>query len=193
MEFTLPKHNGDLYIHYDNNNIPEYIFKCGHHTIYEFINLKNVLPKYIVLPKLNPDAYIPQTNKEMVNSKQWNGESYISGNIKIKPNCFHGVKKATLVVPFNTSVMLDWSCFDDGSEIELITPENLSLKQIFRRFDNGYDYDYENWTLIADKNIKVDITGTSDSYCSKDFGPEDNKRIKYKVTHQNFKTDEATK
>ena len=80
-------------------------------------------------------------------------KDYIEGRVKICDGCFQGIKKAKIIVPFENSIMLDWGCFEDDAEIEFLLPENLTLKQIYRRFDTGFDYEHENWTLIGDKNI----------------------------------------
>lgn len=40
-----------------------------------------------------------------------------------------------------------------NAKLEIVIPNNLTLKQTYRRFDDGFDYERENWALIADKKI----------------------------------------
>ena len=83
--------------------------------------------------------------------------------MRISPKAFKGIDKANIVIPFDTSVMLDWECFDDNSYIKFLIPDTMDLKQVNRMFDTGFDYERENWTLIADKRLHGcdDISGDS--------------------------------
>ena len=111
-------------------------------------------PEFIVLPKLNVDTLdlVSKSKSEAdIANFDFYDFSYITGLITIEPKAFKGVENADIVIPFNTSVALEWTCFDDNSNITFLLPENMNLKQIYRTFDTGYDYESEHWTLIADK------------------------------------------
>ena len=107
---------------------------------------------------------------------------YITGRVKICDGCFSGIEKARIVVPFESSIMLDWDSFDRDAEIEFVLRKNLTLKQIFRRFDAGYDYEHENWTLVGDKKIIGQCEFAGDNYAIMDYTDE----LEHKVA--NFTT-----
>ena len=105
-----------MYIKFRDNS-PEYGFICEGDEIKSFINLTDNIPDIIVLPYINQNAFVPECQEQMDVAKRWGfGKGFIKGNIRIAPNCFKGFKKANICMPFNSSVMLDWGCFDDESE-----------------------------------------------------------------------------
>ena len=168
----LPKKCGEMYIMFDDAGAPEYGFKVfvnqysGKAVIEEFIPLSSGTFKTIVLPKVIDDQELVVYNaKDLDISKyssirwgsQWKAETmltkYATGNITITDDCFKGIKEATIVVPFKNSVMLDWGSFEKDAKINLVLPKGFCLKQIYRTFDTGFDYEHENWTLIADEKL----------------------------------------
>lgn len=189
----LPKKCGDMYIMFDDNNQPEYGFLCEQnydtYSIKKFVNLKQDAPEFIVLPKLNEDTlYLDSKSEKEADIANFNFYDfpYITGLITIEPKAFKGVNDADIVIPFNTSVALDWNCFDDNSNITFLLPDSMNLKQIYRRFDTGYDYESEHWTLIADKKLNGSNYENRDSYSVSDYD-NDNKYVNYSVNHERFK------
>lgn len=162
---NLPIKCGKMYIKFDENNQPEYGFDVSGNQIRRFVPLTDKKITSIILPRLvesskfeitsinekNPDKYLVLDQKMEM-------QEYISGRVKICNNCFRGLQKARIIVPFENSIMLDWGSFDQNAEIELVTPQNLTLKQIYRTFSTGYDYVRENWTLIGDEKISGEFS-----------------------------------
>ena len=187
MKLNLPKKCGEMYVAFDENNNPLYGFRVRGYKeciIEEFVRLSDELPEFIVLPKLNKNAFVPEEADEFDLSKLgvFRGEDYVKGNIKLCNRCFKGIKNAKIVLPYNTSVMLDWGCFDDGAEIEFVVPENIGLKQVYRTFDTGFDYEHEYWTILCDKRIVCEIGGYGDSYCTSEYTIDYNPFNKFKIS-----------
>jgi len=188
----VPKKCGNMYIMFDENNEPLYGFEVYGNKITKFIPLtdKKSIYNCIVLPKIveseKPEVPCVGDKEESWHMQYWQKKAYcdyISGNVKICPGCFEGIDKARIIVPFENSIMLDWSSFDDDAQIELVLPKRLELKQIHRMFDDGFDYARENWTLIGDKSIAGEFSFggfRSDDYSIADY---DEKRLDYKVAN----------
>lgn len=183
---NLPKKCGDMHIKLDDNNEPEYGFEVSGNKIINFVKLCDKPIEEIVLPRLADDIECPRLEDNSTfapyttNMQKKTMKKYVNGNIKICDGCFSGLKKATIVVPFENSVMLDWGSFDRDAEIEFVVPEDYALKQVYRRFDAGYDYEHENWTLIADKNLDANFEYNSlghESYCVMDYNEEDLRQV----------------
>lgn len=177
MKINLPVKQGDLYVKYDANNIPEYAFKVKYDKhITEFINMKETKPNYIVLPKLNTDAYTPSMADQYVYlNDNFDNSNYLEGNIRICKNCFKGVKDAKIIVPQNTSVVFEKKCFDKKAKVEIIAPKNLELKQMVLRFDPMIKNGYDTWTMLCDNNVFIKDSYVNGRYfaCNfeKDFSP----------------------
>ena len=193
---NTPKKCGKMYIKFDDKNQPEYGFVVSGNRIQKFIPLTDNDSIYvsIILPKLIESAEpeiksIDESNphKSMLYMQKQKLEDYVVGKVKICDGCFEGIKKARIIVPFENSIMLDWGSFDKDADIELVMSKNLDLKQIYRRFDTGYDYERENWTIIGDKNISGQFgNGTygSDQFSIVDYNEED---LDYKVANFTIK------
>ena len=180
---NLPRKCGEMYIKFDDNNEPEYGFLVGFNSINKFIKLCDKEIDTIILPPIVESEKcavesIDENKKQdkfMLEAEKDYLQDYITGRLKICDKCFKGIKKARIIVPFENSVMLDWGCFDSDAEIEFVLPKNLGLKQIKRRFDTYFDYENENWTLIADKNISGNLGWrgfSSDFYSIDEYNPE---------------------
>lgn len=187
---NLPKQCGKMYIKFDKDNQPEYGFEVSYNEIKKFVPLSDKEIHTIILPKLVESSEFDMSNIDenspCISSlyfKKQIMKDYISGSVKISDTCFKGVKKCRIIVPFENSIMLDWGSFDENAEIELILPKNLTLKQIYRTFDTGFDYEHENWTVIADKKISGQFSfGAygSDDYSIAEYAEED---LDYKVAN----------
>ena len=187
MKFDLPKKCGDMYIVFDKKKNPLYGFKLTGYRdsiIAEFVRLTEKLPEFIVLPKINEKAFVPEKEEEFdfSNLNTFLCEGYVKGNLILCSKSFKGIDKAKIVLPFNTSVMLDWGCFDDGAKIEFIVPENIGLKQIYRTFDTGFDYQHENWPILCDKRIVCEIGAYGDSHTAGEYTKECNPYNSYKIS-----------
>lgn len=181
---NLPIKCGDMYIKFNNNGKPQYGFKVNkrNEVIQEFINLTDNTPKIIILPSLEPNfAVHPKGNHLRMIGKFNPYREYINGNIRINPQAFKGIAEATIVVPNDTSIMLDWGAFDDGANIDFILPKNMGIKQIFRAFSGVIAYEHENWTLLADRDLQVDIDTYSSSYDCMDYTPNMNKNVRFSI------------
>lgn len=157
---NLPRRYGKMYIKFDENNCPKYAFEVDGNRIKKFVPLTDEEIKTIVLPKLTENNRFDIASIDEKNSCQstlfyqkTKMQEYITGSVKICSGCFADLKKTRIVVPFENSIMLDWDSFDSNAKVELVVPSNLTLKQIYRVFDNGFDYERENWTLLGDKKI----------------------------------------
>ena len=163
---NLPKKCGNMYIMFDENNNPEYGFEVGkgykNYLIKKFHIMCDKKIDTIVLPKLFEDD--TQRYADIDKESEYSFHYYLTGNVKICSDCFNGIKKARIIVPFVSSVMIDWGSFEEDAEIELVLHKNLDLKTVYRRFDTGFDYEREYWTLIGDK----DLTGSS-RLCGDDY------------------------
>ena len=185
---NTPKKCGDMYIKYDENNNPEYGFLFSENQLVKFVPLTNKPIHSIILPQMVKNETFDMADiDEDTQSKSLAYlyknilRTYITGSVQIKEDCFKGIKKARIIVPFENSIMLDWGCFDEDSNIELVLPKTLTLKQIYRTFDTGFDYEHENWTIIADKDIRGEFGWggfQSENYTIADYHPED---LDYKV------------
>ena len=185
---NLPKKCGDMYIMFDDAGAPEYGFKVHEYkgsnyaVIEEFIPLSSGPFKTIVLPKVledqelvyNPKYARRQTKNDKNSSSMWflehALEKYVKGHIKVKDECFKGIKEAKIVVPFKTSVMLDWGSFDNDAKIDFVLPKGFCLKQVYRMFDSGFDYERENWTIIADEKLGGQFGTNSDHMSILEYG-----------------------
>lgn len=157
---NLPRKCGKLYIKFDESNQPEYGFEVVGQQIKKFVPLTDKNFETIILPKLVEDYAFDIPSKEEVGPYKSllyyrNREmcDYVVGSEKVCADCFKGLKKAKIVIPFENSVMFDWGSFDQDAQIELIVPDSLALKQVYRCFDTGFDYEHENWTIVADKSL----------------------------------------
>ena len=159
---NTPKNCGKMYIKFDDKNQPEYGFVVSGNNIQKFIPLTDNGSIYIgiILPKIIESAKPEITTidesspyKSILYMQKQKLKDYVTGKVKICDGCFEGIKKARIIVPFENSLMLDWGSFDKDADIELVVAKNLNLKQIYRRFDTGFDYEKENWTIIGDENI----------------------------------------
>ncbi len=129
-------------------------------------------------------------NEKFIISKCKNAlEKYANGAMEVATGCFAGIKKLTLVVPADYSIMLGWNCFDNNAEINLELPKDMTLKQIFRIFDTSFDYERENWTLISHKNFNY----KNKNYCgihTTEFKPEYASRYKFTISGKKLEFDE---
>ena len=192
MELKLPKKSGEMYIYFDENNIPLYGFKVEWKNIVQFVRLADELPEFIVLPKINEKEFVPKHEFNLADlDTSFIAEGYVKGNIKLCDGCFKGIRSAKIVLPFNTSVMLDWGCFDKGAKIEFVVPQNIGLKQVYRTFDTGFDYEHENWPILCDKRIICDIADYKDSYCTREHTKDCTPYNEYKIS-KDYYVDEET-
>ena len=188
----LPKKCGNIYIMFDDKNQPLYGFEVYENKITKFIPLtdNDSIYKCIVLPKIveseKPEAPNVDDEQSSESMKYWQKMAYcdyISGSVKIGVGCFEGIEKARIIVPFENSIMIDWGSFDEDAQVELVLAKNLALKQVYRMFDDGFDYQRENWTLVGDKSLAGEFSMggfRSDHYSIADY---DEKRSDYKVAN----------
>ena len=186
---NLPKKCGDVYIKFDENNNPEYGFKITENYrnqkyIENFIKMTDKNIDTIILPKLFDKG--ESIEAEKISSEDWSNkyylffEEYVTGEVRLRPDAFKGIKNAKIVVPFTSSIMIDYGSFDKDANIEFITSPNLRLKQVYRCFDTAFDYEHENWTLIADKSFNFDGRICGDDYTIKDYNEEN---VNYKAAN----------
>ena len=184
---NLPRKCGKMYIMFDDNNQPEYGFEVVGNKIKKFIPLTDKEIVSIVLPKLveNNEFDISSIDekshyKAMLYFQKTEMREYITGCVKICDGCFDGLKKAKIIVPFENSIMLDWGSFEQDADVELVMSPNLTLKQIYRRFDTGFDYERENWTIVGDKKISGQFGFGKDEFSILNFNEKD---LDYKVAN----------
>lgn len=187
MKFDLPIiQRGNKYVKFNKDGYAEYGFIVEGGRIKKFINYDQDLkiPNFIVLPNLNADEYVPTEYFDFFMDGDKCGEKYINGNIVIEKNCFKGIKKATIIVPINTSVKLCYGCFDDDAKIDFVVSNNMGFKQIFRTSTNcEYSYMQDGtWTLLADSRIDVDFMTNISGYGSVEYNPEDKSRAQYELS-----------
>ena len=164
----LPKKCGSVYIKFDKEKNPEYGFivdeEYGTKRIRKFLIMTNKNINTIILPNLVHESIVSakeiKSCTDELTSKHNNRfdkfERYVFGEVEICENCFKGIKKAKIVIPFNGSIMIDYGSFDNNAQIEFVTDQNLSLKHVYRIIDTIVGYEHENWTLVADKSLKFD-------------------------------------
>lgn len=170
---NLPKKIGENYVKFDKNGKPEYGFEVKYNKIItKFVNFTNKTPKVIILPIINY-KYVP-TDERCLDSDLYHVGDYVNGNVEIAEECFKGIMNAKIVVPNNTSIMLNDGCFEKGANIEFILPINMGIKQVFRNYNCGGFYEKENWTLLADKRLKKDMGSWRNAYSIKNFSNECN-------------------
>jgi len=189
----LPKKCGEMYIKFNKNGTPQYGFKVneiGNSKYYskeikiiEFINLTDEIPKQIVLPAFD-HKHVPTSDEELNFVNWYDDKNYFKGLVRVCDGCFKNIDEATIIVPNNTSIMLDWGCFKDNSKINFSLPKNMGIKHIFRGFSTSFDWEHEEWTLLADKRLNVNISDTSDSYTCQDFKTEFNRKVKFYVNNE---------
>ena len=144
---------GDLYIYFDENNISSYAFKVNldFNIIESFINLKDKMPAEIFLPNINGQSYIVENNIFTKDFKK--ASQYLKGNIIVGDNCFKGIKKLKIIVPFNFSVSFDLKAFDKDAVIEISTLANMGLIKVEYTFQTAVDEENECWILLGQKNL----------------------------------------
>lgn len=144
---------GDLYIYFDENNISSYAFKVNldFNIIESFINLRDKMPAEIFLPNINEQSYIVENNIFTKDFKK--ASQYLKGNIIIGDNCFKGIKKLKIIVPFNFSVSFDLKAFDKDAVIEIYTLANMGLIKVNYTFQTAVDEENECWILLGQKNL----------------------------------------
>lgn len=181
---NLPRKCGNFYIKFDDNNNPEYGFeveergfRSKNFYIKKFHLFTDKKIENIILPKLiDKSVLYPGIIKEIDkyrNSVFLSLDQYLKGEVRFCEGCFSGSKKLNITVPFNGSIMLDWGCFEDDAEITFTTSNELALKQVYRQFDTGFDYERENWTLVADKNLQYNGNLCGDSFYVEDYNEDD--------------------
>lgn len=189
---NLPRKCGNVYIKFDENNNPEYGFEIDSYRdkkyIKKFIIMTDNKIDTIIFPKLFEKG--ESIDAGHITQKDWSNrfflsfEKYATGEVKLCSDCFKGIKNAKIIIPFTGSIMVDYGSFEKDANIEFITKSNLSLKQVYRRFDTGFDYEHENWTLIADKSFNFDGKICGDDYYVEDYNEEN---IDYKVANLKLK------
>lgn len=144
---------GDLYIYFDENNISSYAFKVNldFNIIESFINLRDKMPAEIFLPNINGQSYIVENNIFTKDFKK--ASQYLKGNIIVGDNCFKGIKKLKIIVPFNFSVSFDLKAFDKDAVIEISTLANMGLIKVNYTFQTAVDEENECWILLGQKNL----------------------------------------
>ena len=144
---------GDLYIYFDENNISSYAFKVNldFNIIESFINLRDKMPAEIFLPNINDQSYIVENNIFTKDFKK--ASQYLKGNIIVGDNCFKGIKKLKIIVPFNFSVSFDLKAFDKDAVIEISTLANMGLIKVNYTFQTAVDEENESWILLGQKNL----------------------------------------
>lgn len=144
---------GDLYIYFDENNISSYAFKVNldFNIIESFINLRDKMPAEIFLPNINDQSYIVENNIFTKDFKK--ASQYLKGNIIVGDNCFKGIKKLKIIVPFNFSVSFDLKAFDKDAVIEISTLANMGLIKVNYTFQTAVDEENECWILLGQKNL----------------------------------------
>ena len=178
-----PKRCGGMYIMFDENSVPLYGFKVKKTNdccyLENFVLLSNKRIDKIVLPKVV--ASMPYDN-DMKNGKAFN---YLKGALRIKSNCFKGIKEAKIYVPFDNSIMMCYGAFDDEAKIDFVTKSNLTLFNVYHRYDAGWDYNEETWTIIGDKNLSdKDFGNNSDCMWVVELDKENKKYlVDYGIRH----------
>lgn len=184
-----------MYIMFDSKNNPEYGFTFAGNLLLKFIPLTDQPIHSIILPKLVeskkcPDGINPSQNASNLDYlKAEVLKKYISGSMEICTGCFEGVKQAEIMVPFDNSIKLEWGCFDRNADIELFLRNNLGLKQVDRRFDSGFGYQCNSWTVIADEKLggffSVGNLGNDDYF----IGNYSDALPEYKIANMSVKHD----
>ena len=174
----LPQKYGRTYIKFDDFKHPEYVFQISRGKVVKYIPLSENNDK-IILPQL-AESIVFTLPKNDMNAKgdfsEFNDkkvlQNYVYGRMRIGEGGFSGVKKASIIIPFESSILLEKGCFDKDAEIEFCLNENLALKQVQRIYYTGYDYRTESWPLICDKKFsgQYSMGGFGyDQYVIKDF------------------------
>lgn len=177
-----------MYVMFDESGNQEYGFIVEEgmgwprkqFRIKEFIKMCDKDINTIVLPKLVNDEEIRYEENKYDFKKLDNFtigslyNNYVDGRVMLSCGCFKNVKNATIVVPFNSSVMIDSGSFDKDANIELILHKDLDLKIVRKTFDMVVDYGFEIFTLIGDKKLKGNFAFGKDDYDVADYNYEKN-------------------
>lgn len=192
----LPKKYGNMYIKFNGDNQPVYGFMVEGNCIKKFIKLSDDCIDTIILPKLveseafeMPDFEDKNKSELLRNIDKQILRDYASGSVRICDGAFCGIQKAKIVVPFENSVMIDWGSFDKKAQIEFVVCENLTFKQVYRTFDTGFEYEHENWTIIADKNSNCDFS--FGGFCGDAYSIEDYDETQLDFTVAKFTTEKV--
>ena len=137
LKDSLPKNQGEFYVKFNNDNLPDYGFLVDGTTIISFVNFTNSLPKVIFLPDLT-DKVTPMdfdNNNYDVNeivevTLVHRNRKYLHGDVRIGKDCFKDVSDVTIVKTTNESLAFDEDSFSPNANISFILPENCVLKNV---------------------------------------------------------------
>ena len=150
---------------YENDEFQcRWVIDEGEGKVEKLVLANGKVPKVIVLPQLN------QRNKPTQESAQNQMKNYMFCSVKICEGCFEaldGQTEITLKVLGNQSVAFDYCCFKPAYSkvnVNLILPKNMDLFLGYHNHSTPYEYQTDNWPLIADKSLKQYLNGShSDS------------------------------
>ncbi len=188
---------GKMYIKFDDDNQPEYGFEVGRFVINKFFPLCDKSISKIILPQISNSTIYAGIRKNEIKEleEEYNNimkAEYAAGELRIAKGCFSGIKNAKIIIPFENSIMLDWGAFDKDAQIELVLPKAMSIKQVFRRFDNGFDYENECWLVVANKKFNESFGNLNDNFLVEEFEQDKLKQnfnlnfATLKIEHLNF-------
>ena len=161
---NTPKKFGNVYVKLKDEYTPEYFFQTANGSkIGRFMPMKNKDVHDIILPQLQDvETAMPKISKYADGACLYDSkkivENYILGRAKICEDCFDGIKKLRITVPFESSIKLEQGCFDKDADVELVLHKNLTLKEVQRVHYTGFDYKIESWLLICDKKIPAEFS-----------------------------------
>ena len=102
----LPRKCGDLWIKFDENNMPEYGFKVDGNVIKKVFSFTEKEIDTIVLPKIVKDVDLDELFKDRKNIEV---HRYLTGKVEFKDWCFDECKNISkhlkIVVPFKNSIV----------------------------------------------------------------------------------------
>ena len=134
----LPKKCGDLWIKFDENNMPKYGFKVDGNVIKKFYSFTEKEIDTIVLPKIVKDVDLEESFKDRKNIEV---HRYLTGNVKFKDWCFDECKNLSkhlkIVVPFKNSInianIINNNTFNSlykPDTIEWIVPDGYGINSL---------------------------------------------------------------
>ena len=122
---------GDTYIKFDEKGNPEYGFLVDEQNIVKFMSLSNKEHKQIVLPDVFKDGYFCSKeidDKYIILMSPREKKKYVMGDIKILDGCFENLNDTEIIVPFETSLLIEPNAFNQNSNITLKLKEKIGRK-----------------------------------------------------------------
>ena len=157
LKDSLPKNQGDFYVKFNSENLPEYGFLVDGTLIVSFVNFTDRMPKMIFLPDLT-DRIQPidldnnnyDVNEVVEVTLVHRNRKYLSGEVRLAKDCFKGVSDVTIVKTTKESLSINQNCFSPEANVSFILPENSVLKNV--EINNDLN-ERTVYPLIIDKNV----------------------------------------